>query len=354
MDLQDGTDGVAMLSQAEGERVHAELKGAKGSTAVITKGPIVEAGDSCRKVQVKARTPEGRLVIVSRFLTNVGDQPVTPKYERAKATAKAQLDVHDTSQRLVIQIFKKHTEANIYDTMRKAPRAAIHEWVQDRGFGGDVLYMSMPAVKRMGPDDEWLEALMTVRNSKVDYVLRCSGTGGVFVKPFMTVDTDPQIARKVCWLEEGAKLSDAISRAGRYGDRAFGVVSGRQGLGIRVDVASFAEMARKLLPEDKAKQEIAREGQTLYELAKIPPWVDFLDLQTQLEATWEWKVELAREIRGWSTKTFLVRATCPPTRDAAVIDGHWIPVQAARPRKPQTPQRMRYRGHVGRKANRTI
>ena len=72
-------------------------------------------------------------------------------------------------------------------------------------------------------------------------------------------------------------------------------------------------------------------------MSKIPPWVDWADVQGELSAKWKWGADLTREVRSVNCKIFVVGAVTPPPHDSVIIDGHRCPVQAARTKKPARP-----------------
>ena len=140
----------------------------------------------------------------------------------------------------------------------------------------------------------------------------------------------------VIWLDEGVELQDALSRASRH-DTSRGVVANKQGLGIRVPREKFMEMVTKFVSPTTAAKEIRRQGQKVYEVSKAPPWVDVEELISTLRTQWNWDVDYLRTIKGWNTKTILVKSTSEPKRDTIIVGLHRMTVQPAKERSTTRP-----------------
>lgn len=176
-----------------------------------------------------------------------------------------------------------------------------------------------------------MEAVLTVKAEKLTQMHAKSGVNGIFVSKFRTGAPEDN-AWRVVWFDKGESLNDALSKTKLLPDAA-GLVCTSQGLGIRLPTTDFREKVKKIFGQERANKEASRGDRKFYEIQKCPPWVDKGDLVESLKKKWGWEVEVVRIARGWNTKTVIVGASTPPPRDAAVVDGHWLPIQPAKPAK---------------------
>ena len=147
--------------------------------AVVTKSPIAAAGDQCREFELKALNNKERLVIVKRYLTQVGNAVVRPKYEKSKTVEGMKLGVSNTTCRVVITADPRY--CGTYSDAKKAPQAGLRNWLDARKL--ETLFMMHPRVKASG-DREWMEAVATIKADHRESFLKASGIDGFFVKPF--------------------------------------------------------------------------------------------------------------------------------------------------------------------------
>lgn len=334
-ELREGASGVALVTQAEAEEIYAELSKCSGCMALISPQKVEEAGARSRPIQLKAETAEGRMVLLKRHITSVGDAELLPKYEKAKAIERASLQVSNKSAKIVLSVTQAHASESTYKDFVSQPRKAFFSKLAADQLDNHVLFMTQPVQKQKG-NSIWIEAVATVHQRHVKDFYAASGRQEVFVKPFIDKDAEPDKTMRVCWLQEDMTLKDALSRASRFGDGTCGVVCGQRGLGIRTRSEDFEKIASKLIGKEAMEVMSKRQGQRYFEISKIPPWVDYADLQEQLNKgdLWKWETSLVRVARSWNTKTFIVRASSDPPRDHLIIDDHWLPIQAARSKPP--------------------
>ena len=329
-DLCDGATGVALVNQVEGERIFCLLHKSTGNMAVITPKAVAEAEDKSREIPVKVLTSTGRLAIVKRYLTEVGEGKVKPSYEKAKVVTDSTLEMQNSTTKLVLKCVRGLCPGGIYQQFKADPRVAVDAFMKKNGAGKDVLYTYRPAVKKV-KDHEWVEAILVIRRTSLDRLHKISGEDGIFLSLFR--DGSPgEDQWRIVRCDAGMTLDGVLDKIRLHRGAAHGAVWGQWGLGIRIPKQDFKAKAAKLFGKATARKVQEREGQQFYEASNRPPWASFDDFTKELKTKWEWDVELARVARGWDTKTFIMRAGSPPPRDAAVIDGHWIPIQPAKDR----------------------
>ena len=337
-ELCDGAEGVAMMGQVEGERLYKDLVDAGGKMAIVTPRRIEEAGDKCRELIVKAKTREGRLVMVKRCLTNIGDK-IKGGFEKRAALDESTLTVGNHTQRMVLKVGRVDCHEALYPKARMSPKEVIDGWLIKQGVKDKVLYMSKPIVKN-AKEAEWIESVIIVKDDSRDKFHKLAGKNGVFVNIFRDGSEGEDLWRVVRF-EKGTSVDDALAKALLHPNSAHGLVWGPWGIGVRVPKDNFQNNVHKLFGAEVAKRETDRIGAKMYEIGKVPPWVEFDDLSAELKTKWGWSISLCRIAPGWNSKRFIVRANEPPKRDAAVIDGHWLPIQEARSRDPTEVRKFR-------------
>ena len=341
-EFTDKGAGISVRSQADGERIFEELKGSVGRMAVVTPKAIEAAETKSTELQCKMVNDAGRLIILKRYLTLIGDKNVKALYLAKENQDKQTLAVGDASVRVVFQMCEKHMSETEYKNAKKSPRAALMAWLEKHELNKTVLYMTQPYVKSVY-GNEWIEGVASIRKDSLPSFLKISGEDGGFTKQFLTADVKDDSMR-IIWFEENTTLADARSRSARYKDQALGLVSGRRGLGVRVLKDNFNELAVKILGDTVGNAEVKKQGQKIFEITKVPVWVDFKDVRKELRTKLGWDVTHIRDIPGWNAKTFIVGASETPAFDHIVVDQHWIPIQPARERKAVAVKRWNFKG----------
>jgi len=349
-DLKDGAQGIILLSQTEGEKFYNDLATASGRIGLITPKPIMGAGDKCRAVEVKIVTAAGRLTVAARHLTSIGEgNPIKAKYEKQTEMKSASVEIEDKSLKVVVKVADVVCHESLYDKAVRNPQPVISEWLATHLGRENVLHMTRPMVKKVNTAG-WVESILTIRKSALEKFHKASGRNGVFTKVYRTGNATDD-ALRIVRFDPGAAVDDALTRARLHGDAAHGLEWGPWGLGVRVPKDGFADKVKRMFGKEKAKAEVERIGGSIYEISKLPPWVEYEDVQAQLLAKWNWATTLIRVARGWNTKRFLVRSSTPPNRDAFVIGDHWCPVQQAPDRNKPNVLTLRLREGNGQGRN---
>ena len=335
--------GFTFVPQRTGEELFEEIGGRmlsapKGALAIVTPKQISAAANKCREIKVRIKKNSGAVEFITRWITNLGDTIVKPCNEKKAAINAATLNVKNETSRIVVMFVKKHMNVKDYEAAKIAPDVPFDLWLKKCSME-KVLYRSRPSVKVIG-EDEWLEVIITVSNPVVNRLLQSSGRDGVFTKIFKTKDSLEEPLSRVVWLGIEATLSDAIEKAKPVESRTLGLEVGRRSLGIRVPTDYFKEVLPVILPKTLADAELKKQDQKIYEISKAPPWIAFEQLQESFKGLWAWEIELVRVMNRFGSKTFLVRASKPPPREAAIVDKQWMPIRLAPERPRQEVQRL--------------
>ena len=99
---------------------------------------------------------------------------------------------------------------------------------------------------------EELQVVAHIASSTYDGALRTSGTDGVTTRPFFTTEEEDTFFRSVP-LPLDFSLVEALRKTSWLADRAFGVVTTRLGLALRVKTTDFEEVVKLVQPENRTK-----------------------------------------------------------------------------------------------------
>ena len=327
--------GVVLVTQAQANKIYEQLRGnnflnVTGQLAILSPAAIDAAEGASRPLTVKIKTQAGRLDTVRKFLTDLGSTPVKAKSEGQSEFEKYVLAMPNNTVRIVVQMSRTYMKEVDYHAARNSPNMAFKWWANALQIEKAITYSSMAQVKTT-QDLEWIESVITVPKDRRDEILMASGARGVFTKPFLSKDVPDDTHTKILWLQPETSLDDALVTLSHVSMKAFGLVSGRRGLGLRIRQNLFHEVARLILPAREATEEIKRSMQRLFEITKVPPWVNFDDLkETMKGGVWAWDIELVKEVRQFGKKLFVVRALQDPPRDCAIVNNQWMPIQPAK------------------------
>ena len=291
----------------------------------------------------------GRIEFIPRWITNLGDVIVKPAHERKAAIQNATLPIVNETMKIVVMFTRRYMSIKDYEAGTLSPNVPLDLWLKKYDMK-NVLYRSRPSVKKSG-EDEWLEIVMTVSQPEARKLMKVSGRDGVFVKPFRSKETPDDGLFRIVWLGPDVALSDALTKIQPIESRVLGLEVGRKGLGVRVLTACFSEVLPHILPKTEAENELRRRDQKIYEITEVPPWVAFENLKESMGGLWKWDIELVRVINRFRTKTFLVRASTAPPREAAIVDKQWMPIRLAPERPKPEVRRMVFTKTLGQSGN---
>ena len=295
------------------------------------------SGSNGRMLEIRIRKADGSTGVNTKFLTNLGDVEVVTLQEKQDEVAACTFDLKDNTRKIVVQLHEKFAGPVLYSKAKKQTRLAFENWFQEIGVKDSIMHLNNPYMKQTeDTKDEWIEAVAFVRYSNLGECLRQSGRRGFFVNQFYDKDFIDDGRHRKVWFEDGTSLMEAESRIARYPLHVIGLICNRRGLGVRVPASSHLDMVSKLVSVEAAAEVQRRQGQKIYEISRVPPWVDFDDLQIEGQSHWKWEVELVRYLRRGNTKNILVRAKDAPLKDSIVVQAHILPLQLA-PERPTVP-----------------
>ena len=284
-------EGIFLATVKEAKELMLEMH-SSGSLAVLAPININEKGT---EISVLVQDRNGRMQSRQRFLHQLGDVPV-----QYQSTAPQGGSVQDggTSQ-IVLNLSKQYTDKQGWEAAELAPRTAARRWLQHRA--GVEVFDVRPPTRVAGREE--LQVVAQIASSTYDRALRASGMDGVMTRPFYTTEKEKTQFRPVP-LPLDFTLEGALRKTSWLAERAFGVVTTRLGLAVRVRTADFEEVMRLVQPENYTKF----LGE-LWDVSGLPlSWgpeavTDFLA---------GWKVSPVRTFRQGYRRTWVVRALEPP------------------------------------------
>ena len=126
----------------------------------------------------------------------------------------------------------------------------------------------------------------------------------------------------------GNPLVQVLQKGNILGDAYKGLAHGRNGLGIRVLQEDYADCGKKLIPDFVS----STDNSFMYEISKVPLWVNADNLIGQLMATISWMVDFVRTLRAQGEfKTILVRGNIAAPQDCMLQGNALLLIQKARP-----------------------
>lgn len=212
-ELRHGEPGIALATQAEGEQAFNELLEAEGKLAVVTPRSIDAKNSS--EFQCKVQLPDGRLTVVKRWITQLGDSKVKPTYLRNVAVLEADLGIQNLTTKLVITLTADFMAKATYAKAKQHPRRAILDWLAEMGAAEATTAVFQPVLKQAN-GREWIEGVIITKTPHTHKIWKISGNGGVFARPFVT--EGKRDTTKVVWLEKDTCLAHAHSMIARVGD----------------------------------------------------------------------------------------------------------------------------------------
>ena len=338
--LIDGASGVAIVSQAQADKLVMELDRATGKMAIITRWNVPAAGDKCCALMVKGLNMNNRLEIREMHITQLGDTTVAPKYVKESTMTKTSITLENRTRKVVLTMDERYVPTEVFKAAKLSQRVALEGWLKAHELGKELIYMGRPSVKQV-EGRQYIEVVASFHTQKLQTLLQGSGDGGTFAKLFVDKDDVEKRELYIVWFEEGTTLADALSRAKRHPEATMGLVAGKGGLGVRFKDENFASNVKKVFGAAVAQREELRRNSKVYEISAVPPWVQFDQLAAGLLATLQWEVSYVTTFSRGNTKNILVRAGTPPSKDVVIYNKHWMPIQEARERTKPTVSKLR-------------
>ena len=232
-------EGVFLASVKEAKVLMAEMH-SNGSLAVLAPINVNEKGT---EISVLVQNRNGCTQSRERFLHQLAGVPV--QYQSTGTTRGC---VKDGGMKQIVQSLSKQcTDKQGWQAAELAPRVAARRWLQHRA-GVEVLDVRLPT--RIAGREE-LQVVAQIASSSYEGAQRASGTD-VMTRPFYTTEEEKTLFRSVP-LPMDFSLDGALRKKSWLADRAFGVVTTRLGLAVRVKTPDFEEVVRLVQPENYNK-----------------------------------------------------------------------------------------------------
>ena len=175
-----------------------------------------------QEIHALVEDPTGRWQSRRRLLFQVGTGLVTYMDGTAKKTFKPD------SVKVVLSFGKQHTEPGAWGHALTNAQALTKKWLQMRA---KVDFLDVRQPIRKADVQDMLQVIVVVPMLSWTQILRSSGVGGVFARPFVETNQD-KLAHRDVPLPAGTTLSAAIRQAQFLGEKAFGVVPYAAGLAV--------------------------------------------------------------------------------------------------------------------------
>ena len=316
-DVKMATGGVFLASPAATRKELHNFHGADMPVAALCSVDLKLEDVSGTRVAVFVKDKDGRRQTRDRVLYQLGQGKV-----QFDCTAPRRQFAVDSVQ-VVVQVRQQHAPKDVWETVQRAPNSSAKKWLESKA-SATVLDTKPATTSETGGNS--IQVISFVSSICMPAVLKMSGTDGVFVRPFVDKDSGND-AFRVVPLPSGISLEDALAKAKFLGDMAFGVVSMKNGFGIRVPVADFDKAARALRPDD-ATSLIGK----MYHVSGLP-------LACGKEALaafmYDWNFTPVYTFVQGRTRTWAVRAEVAPFEEMLQHDDGLVLIKEAPPRPPQ-------------------
>ena len=193
-----------------------------------------------------------------------------------------------------------------YASDEKTPVDCISAWIRKIGGDDALVYVSRPHL--VTTEDRHISAVVRVKRTKEDALLKASGQAGIFARPFRNVEDQPDTDKySILWLEQNTELAEALTKAAQH-EQTFGLAQKEKRLGVRVLKEDVTELAPKFLSAEEA----AVAGAVMWDITNVPPFLTKEMLQKAMAVQLEWKCIVVSERQAWGKKSFRVKSNDTP------------------------------------------
>ena len=325
-DLALASDGVFLTSDEQAVEILQMSGGQNNKLILVTPNKL---NSDSTKFECRCLAVNDRLTKVTRWYTNIGKQTTTP-LQLSEKSETPKINLTNNTVKIVLQIVKKYSNSNDWAAAIKNPGAALRDWVADAGVSS-IIHCTRPIHKdRLQGGAEWIEQVVILKADGAKILMKGSGTKGVFAKRFLGEGEPPDTQEwKIVWVGPDMKLRTVLERSQLLGNCYKGLAHGKGGLGVRVQQESYAVCGEKLLGEGFVP---AKDGMRIFEISKVPLWVNVEDMITEMITQMCWVTEFVRINRSFGGyKSFLVRACMDPPKDCVMAGEHMMIIQPAKP-----------------------
>ena len=294
--------------------------------AIIISDDTVESGTfPSERIQFVATHPDAGKILLVGTLINFGMKRMCLK----KPCHDFSLQAKDL-RTITFEVSKDHCQ----DWQGAAANPMRFIWRCIEGSQSKVLSTwsrRFFASKRLvsAPDATTFHCFARVLESDVKSLLVQSGSSGIFVTPKM-VGGGSDGCYRVVWLQTN-EVREAMALA-RANSNCFGIVKGRNNLGLRVPAGDYATVRKAVEPDWSNVHQIRYQVKVSkrFVLSPVPASSDRHSLQLVLDAfTWD-----ALPIRQLGVCSWLVGADSEPPADTISISGQLVIISAYLTKQP--------------------
>ena len=337
-EVQPGIEGIFLASESEAKTLYQGLRDQNLRLAVIT--PVdLNLGVKSEAISCRVITGENRVTIIKQWITNFGTQRVTPKWAQAQSDTP-KIAMRNDTVKIILQVVKKYCSPKEWKSATENPGAALRDWLREQKCSDAIIHSYRLVHKDMLKGGaQWIEQVIIVKPTGAKQITRYSGISGVFAKPFVSNEQPPSGQWHIVWMGEDTSLVQVLQKGNILGDAYKGLAHGRNGLGVRVLQEDYADCGKKMIPDFVA----STDNSFMYEISKVPIWVNADDLIGQLMATMGWMVDFVRTLRAQGGGNIAAPQDCMLLGDALLL------IQKARP-APRSNVSVSYFGGANRPA----
>ncbi len=289
-DLNATTPGICLVSTAEAKRALGDLRGDE-PMAILAPMNVNEEGT---EMPVFVTDKNGRIQTRVRYLFQLGPEPVT------FCSSAPQHSLRTDAVKVVVSIHCMYASQAVWSSAMRFGASTAKKWLLHQA-AVEALDVRPPT--RIAGHEDQLQMIAMVPKLSLDSVLKAGGADGVFTRSFFTSDEE-RAKFKIVPLEDGTTLDMAQGKAHWLGEIAFGIVTTRRGLAIRVKAGDYEQAVRRLHPEDTDRFLGSRWA------------VSGLPLATSKDALvaflHPWRVSPEHTFRQGTRRTWIVRAQESP------------------------------------------
>lgn len=321
-EMREGVPGICLAkTQAEAKKALAEIKSTKPLAILSPK----QLDSSSVQMQVKVKK-DGKTLAWMRWLTQLGTGEVSLVNAKGslaqKAAGEGEKKVAAGTKRVVLTAHQAHMTASNWKALSHNPIATARTWLLQRAEAKEVVEVAPPT--RVSGKEGQTQMVALVDEGSWEKVQRACGKDGVVVREFLDAATSKYSFKVVPLPKEQVSLESARRSGATFGDKVWGAVPMRIGVGLRVRPENFEEVLRAVQGEDAVKF-LGRR----FRVKGVPLlWGKDALLGYLAENGWQAEV-LGFPTRTGFRRTWTVKAAAAPPLDILeYADDTWLQIQA--------------------------
>lgn len=328
-DAKLGVDGVLMTSDEDAKELMPMFRKQCSKFVLVTPNKLDE---SSKQFDCRVITSNDRITKMSRWYTNIGCEQTFPVYHQT-GNDTPKITLTNSTVKVVLQIVKKYSSNKDWNLATGNPGAALRDWIKEANAFTHLVHSFRPVHKdNLLGGASWIEQVVIMKAEGAKKIMHASGAKGIFAKRFLG-ENEPQDTGdwRIVWLGHDIALKTAVDRGELLGSDYKGLAHGHKGLGVRVPQTSYKDCGEKLMGDRFVP---TGDNSYIYEVSKVPIWVNPDDLIAEMTAQMAWVTEFVRVNNSYGQlKSFLVRGSLPPPKDCIFMDDSLLLIQPAKPTK---------------------